>query len=459
MEYLVQCWDAEGRCLDDALLQADISPDAFLLWTDERHTCTCTHANMATGLASPLAGAAREALWWARELLHHNHTHAGAVAVFEDEQYASALILQSYGQPWRRVSLELRNATGEALCTVVPSLAPHETREVPIGEAFPTARAFLQGGPGNVLLRSYPPDLRRYRFLVKTTNRRSGAFSLDHSYYVSRVARCTYSAQDHARLGKGFMYPHSVILNSTIRTSVVFFNTELEDTEKVIGLLLYDRTGREVVHERQAATLPPRGFVHLDFRDYLDLGPGDEFDGHFEAYYAKPSSPDGRYSTGLHGQVLYDGPNARESTQVGASVPWHSPRGFARPAWILNYRTVFMVIPYICTDALETSIHFANVSHAWDYAETAGFNCELVDRDGCVVDRRRIDLGPNQHIHESLRVLFKHHPRDGIGLVFVRAVDPALSWLPLHYFIACQAAGVVTSDHGQALYHYDLIGR
>ena len=459
MEYLVHCWDAEGRSLNEALLRANISADAFLLWTDERRTCTCTHANMATGVASSLQGAWREVAWQAREWTHGNHTYAGAISVFEDDQYTSAIILQSYRLPWRRVSLELRNAEGEALCATVPGLAPHETRELWIHDAFPAAREFLQGGPGNLVLTSCPPDLRRYRFLVKTRNRQSGAFSLDHSHYVSRNARFIYSAGDHARLGKGFMYPHSVILNGTMRTSVILFNTELEDTEKTVGLLLYDRAGGELVHVRRAATLPPHGFVRLDFRNYLQLAPGEVFDGHFEAYYAAPSSADGRYSTGLHGQVLYDGPRARESTQVGAAVPWHSPRGFVRPEWILNYRTLFMVVPYFCTDALETFIHFANVSHAWDYAETAGFLCELVDRDGCVVERREITLGPNEHIYESFRVLFNHQPADGIGLVFVRAQDPALSWLPLHFFIECRAAGVTTSDHGQGLYHYDLIGR
>ena len=459
IEFLLRCSDVEGRSLDDAVIQADISPDAFLLWTDERRTCTCTHANMATGQAAPLWGALRQLEWRARELAGLNRTYAGAIGVFEDEQYASTLILQSYDHGWRTIPLELRNAAGDALRASAPDLAPHEMRELPISEAFPTARAFLKGDPGNILVKSYPQDLRRYRFLVKTTNRRTGAFSLDHSYYMSRVATITYPAADHARLGKGYMFPHSVVVNDTLRTSVMLFNNELEDRAKVVGLLLYDARGQQRLHVPRAATLPPRGFVHLDFRDYLNLAPGETFDGHFEAYYAEPCTADGRFAARLHGQVIYHSPNARETTQVDAAVPWHSPRGFERPAWVLKYQTVFMVIPYLCTDALETFIHFANVSHAWDYREAAAFSCELVDQDGCVVNRQQVEVEPNAHVYESLRTLFKRQPRDGVGLVFVKGVDPDFSWLPLHYFIECRAAGVTTSDHGQGLYAYHLIGQ
>jgi len=459
IEFLLRCSDGQGQSLDEAVIQADISPDAFLLWTDGRRTCTCTHANMATGQAAPLWGALRQLEWRVRELAGLNHTYAGAIGVFEDEQYSSSLILQSYERGWRSIPMELRNAAGDALRARAPGLAPHEMRELPISEAFPTARAFLKGEPGNILVKSYPQDLRRYRFLVKTTNRRTGAFSLDHSYYMSRVARITYPAADHARLGKGYMFPHSVVVNDTMRTSVMLFNNELEDREKVIGLLLYDARGQQRLHVRRAATLPPRGFVHLDFRDYLGLAPGETFDGHFEVYYAEPCTADGRFAARLHGQVIYDSPNARESTQVDAAVPWHSPRGFVRPAWVLNYQTVFMVVPYFCTDLLETRIHLANVSHAWDFRDSAAFILELVDQDGCVVDRQQVDIAPNAHVHESLRTVFKRHPRDGLGMVFVRGLDPEFSWVPLHYFIECRGAAVTTSDHGQGLYAYHLIGR
>ena len=459
MEYLIRCWDGQGHSLDDAVLAASISPDAFLLWTDERHTCTTTHTNMAPGLKSRLRGAWGELQWRIAERTHRNHTHAGAIAVFEDEEYTSQLVLQSYRRRWRKIPLELRNAAGESLFADAPGLAPHQVRELPIAVAFPSARRFLRGAPGNILVKSYPQDLRRYRYLVKTTNRRTGAFSLDHSYYVSKVARRTYSGEDHARLGKGFMFPHSVLISETMNTSVILFNTELEDTEKVIGLVLYDAQGRQLRHDRHAATLPPRGFAHVDFRKYLDVPAGGTFDGHFEAYYAEPCTADGRYGTGLHGQVLYERPNARESTQVGADVPWHSPRGFVRPAWVLNYQTVFMVLPYFCTDTLETYINFANVSHAWDYRDAAAFSCELVDQDGCVVDRQSIELAPNAQVHQSLRAVFRRQPRGGVGLVFVTAQDPEYSWVPLHYFIECPSAGVTTSDHGQGLYAYHLMGR
>ncbi len=459
MEFLIRCRDARGRSLDQLLIDLDVSPDAFLLWTDERHTCTCTHANMATGRAPLPARALRRLAWTARELTHRNHTYAGAIAVFDDDRTASALVLQSYGHAWRNIPLELRNAAGEALHARAPGLGPHQVREVGIREVFPNARAFLGGGPGNILVRSYPDDLRRYRFLVKTIDRRSGAFSLDHSYYMSRIARQTYPAEDHERLGKGFMFPHSLLLSDTMTTSVILFNTELEAREKTVGLLIYDAEGRQVVHERRVASIPARGFVHLDFREYLALAPGEAFEGHFEIYYAAPCTADGRFATSLHGQVRYDGPNARESTQVGAAVPWHSPRGFVRPAWVLNYQTVFMVLPYFGTDTLETYINFANVSHAWDYREAAAFCCELVDQDGSVVDRQGIELAPNAQVHQSLRAVFRRQPRGGIGLVFVTARDPDFSWVPLHYFIECPGAGVMTSDHGQGLYAYHLMGR
>jgi hypothetical protein len=172
--------------------------------------------------------------------------------------------------------------------------------------------------------------------------------------------------------------------------------------------------------------------VHFDFQKYLNLAAHEAFDGHFEFYYAEPSAADGRFAARLHGQVIYDSPNARESTQVDAAVPWHSPRGFERPAWVLKHQTVFMVIPYLCTDALETFIHFANVSHAWDYREAAAFSCELVDQDGCVVDRQQVEVEPNAHVYESLRTLFTRQPPDGVGVVFVKGVDPDFSWLPLH---------------------------
>ncbi len=459
MEFAIHCWDVAGDSLDDVLLESDTSPDAFLLWTDERRTCTCTHANMATGAAPLPWRLLREVEWAARELTHRNHTYAGAIAVFEDDRSASALVLQSYEHGWRNIPLELRNAAGEALSVRLPGLGPHQVLEVPIREAFPNARAFLNGGPGNILVKSYPDDLRRYRFLVKTTDRRTGAFSLDHSFYMSKVARNTYPAADHERLGKGFMFPHSLLLTDALTTSVILFNTELEDTEKIVGLLIYDAQGVLVLHNRRAARIPPRGFVHLDFRDYLNLGPGETFEGHFEIYHAEPCTADGRFATSLHGQVRYDGPNARESTQVGASVPWHSPRGFVRPAWVLRYQTVFMVLPYFCTDALETYINFANVSHAWDYHDSAGFSCELVDQDGCVVDRQDIVLAPNAQVHQSLRSLFRRQPHGGVGLVFVTAKDPDFSWVPLHYFIECLPAGVTTSDHGQGLYAYHLMGK
>ncbi|HEX9705973.1 MAG TPA: hypothetical protein VGA20_12060, partial [Gemmatimonadales bacterium] len=438
IEFLIRCTDAQGRTLDETVIQNDISPDAFLLWTDGRRTCTCTHANMATGDIAPVRAALRGLEWRARELLGRNHTYAGAIAVFEDEEYTSALVLQSYGRPWRTIPLELRNAAGEALANRAPALGPHEVRELPVSEVFPQARAFLAGGPGNILVKSYPEDLRRYRFLVKTTNRASGAFSLDHSFFMSRVARRTYPDTDHVRLGKGFMFPHSVLINDRVRTSVILFNNELEDTAKTVGLLLYDREGRQVRHDGRAAVLPPRGFVHLDFGEYLGLGPDDAFDGHFEIYYAEPCTPDGRYATGLHGQVLYDSPHARESTQVDAAVPWHSPRGFERPPWVLKYETVFMVIPYFCTETLDTSIHCANVSHAWEFSDSATFSCELVDRDGRVIDRHELAIAPNAHVHLSLSELFRRQPADGVGLVFVRGLDRDFSWVPLHYFIECR---------------------
>ena len=218
------------------------------------------------------------------------------------------------------------------------------------------------------------------------------------------------------------------------------------------------RSGRQVLHEPRAATLPPRGFVQLEFEQYLSLAPCEPFDGHFEIYYAAPCTADGRYATGLHCQVLYDSPNARESTQVDAAVPWHSPRGFARPPWVLRYETVFMVIPYFCTETLDTSIHCANVSHAWEFSDAAAFACELVDRDGRVIDRRELEIAPNAHIHQSLSQLFERHPEDGVGVVLVRGLDRDFSWVPLHYFIECKGAGVTTSDHGQGLYAYHLIG-
>jgi hypothetical protein len=130
-----------------------------------------------------------------------------------------------------------------------------------------------------------------------------------------------------------------------------------------------------------------------------------------------------------------------------------------RPAWVLNYQTVFMVVPYFCTDRLDTRIHLANVSHAWDFRDTAAFSLELVDQAGCVVDRQQLDVGPNAHAHESLRTLFKRHPKDGVGIVLVKGLDPDFSWVPLHYFIECRGAGVTTSDHGQGLYAYHLIGQ
>jgi hypothetical protein len=459
IEFLIRCTDADGRSLDETVIQHDISPDAFLLWTDERRTCTCTHANMATGDIAPIRAALRGLEWRARELLGRNHTHAGAIAVFADDAYTSAMVLQSYARPWRFIPMELRNARGEALHARAPALGPHEVRELPISEVFPQARRFLAGGAGNILVKSYPEDLRRYRFLVKTTNRTSGAFSLDHSFFMSRVARHTYPGTDHLRLGKGFMFPHSVLINARVRTSVILFNNELEDTAKTVGLLLYDRDGRQLLHVPRAAVLPARGFAHVDFGKHLGLGPHDTFDGHFEIYYAEPCTADGRYATGLHGQVLYDSPHARESTQVDAAVPWHSPRGFERPPWVLKYETVFMVIPYFCTDTLDTSINCANVSHAWEFGDTATFACELVDRDGQVIDRQELVIAPNAHVHRSLSELFQHHPADGMGLVFVRGLDRDFSWVPLHYFIECRRAGVTTSDHGQGLFAYHLIGK
>jgi len=459
IEFVLHCSDEQGRSLDEAVIQADISPDAFLLWTDERRTCTCTHANMATGQAAPLWGALRQLEWRAREVAGKNYTYAGAIGVFEDDEFESALILQSYDRGWRGIPLELRNGAGEALRARAPNLGPHEMRELRIREAFPTAREFLKGEPGNILVKSYPQDLRRYRFLVKTTNRRTGSFSLDHAYYMSRVAAITYPPADHARLGKGYMFPHSVVINDTVRTSVMLYNNELEDREKVLGMLLYDAQGHEVRHDRHAATLPPRGFVHFDFQKYLNLADHESFDGHFEFYYAEPCTADGQFAARLHGQVIYDSPNARESTQVDAAVPWHSPRGFVRPEWVLNYQTVFMVVPYFCTGELDTRIHLANVSHAWDFHDPASFRFELVDQDGCVVDQREVVIAPNAHVHESFRNLFKRQPRDGVGLVFVKALDPDFSWVPLHYFIECRRAAVTTSDHGQGLYAYHLIGR
>ncbi len=459
MEFLIRCSDQSGRSLDQVLLDAHVSPDAFLLWTDERRTCTCTHANMATGRAPLPWRAWRRIEWKARELTHRNHTYAGAIAVFEDDRSTSALVLQSYDSPWRDIPIELRNAAGEALRTRLPGLGRHQVSEVAIGDAFPAARAFLNGAPGNILVKSYPDDLRRYRFLVKTTDRRTGAFSLDHSYYMSKLARRTYPAVDQERLGKGFMFPHSLLLTDNLTTSVIVFNTELEDRAKTLGLLVYDAQGAEVLHEHHAARVPARGFVHLDFRRYVALKAGQTFEGHFELYYAEPCTGEGRFATGLHGQVLYDGPNARESTQVGADVPWHSPRGFVRPDWVLNYQTVFMVLPYFCTESLETYINFANVSHAWDYRDAAAFRCELVDQDGCVVDRQDIELAPNAQVHQSLRALFRRQPQGGVGLVFVTARDPDRSWVPLHYFIECAPAGVTTSDHGQGLYAYHLMGQ
>jgi len=459
MEFLIRCSSRDGRSLDEAVIQADISPDAFLLWTDERRTCTCTHANMATGESPALWRLLRRAEWSARELLHRNHTYAGAIAVYDDDRFTSAVVLQTYHQGWRRIPLELRNNAGDGLRADVSGLGPHEVREIPLGQAFPSARAFLQGGPGNILVKSYPDDLRRYRFLVKTTSRQTGAFSLDHSFYMSKVARCTYSADDHMRLGKGFMFPHSVLLTDSLHTSVIVFNTELEDTAKVVGLLLYDAQGRQVVHDPRAAVVPARGFVQIDFRKHLPLAPGETFDGHFEVYYADPCTADGRFSTSLHGQVLYDSPNGRESTQVGAAVVWHSPRGFRRPEWVLRYQTVFMVIPYFCTDALDTYINLANVSHAWNYRDAAAFRCELVDQHGCVVDQQDVEVAANAHVHQSLRTLFQRHPPDGIGLVYVTGLDPDFSWVPLHYFIECRGARVTTGDHGQGLYAYHLMGR
>jgi hypothetical protein len=161
IEFLIRCSDMRGRSLDEAVIQAEISSDAFLLWTDERRTCTCTHANMATGHAAPLWGALRQLEWRARELAGSNHTYAGAIGVFENEQFASTLILQSYDRGWRRIPLELRNAAGDALRARAPDLAPHEMCELPISEAFPTARAFLKGDPGNILGKSWHQDIRR----------------------------------------------------------------------------------------------------------------------------------------------------------------------------------------------------------------------------------------------------------------------------------------------------------
>ena len=62
--------------------------------------------------------------------------------------------------------------------------------------------------------------------------------------------------------------------------------------------------GRRIVHEPRAVTLPPRGFVHIDFTNYLTLAPGEDFDGHFEVYYSAPCTAEGRFAVNLHGQVL-----------------------------------------------------------------------------------------------------------------------------------------------------------
>lgn len=421
-------------------------PYGYVIWTDEDKTLTSTHVNHTTVELLPLAH-------WIRQVAPlggHNRLKAppAAVALHWSRRFRSSFFLQNRRYRLRNVAFEIRNSRGEARFATIPDVGPYEAREVFISDYFADLDQFVDHDVVQVILHGFPWDITNLRFLVKTYDLQTGAFSIDHSYHVSKEGLMAdhgeFGPERWGQLGKGYFFPHTIEQSADRQTRLVLYNCDYEDVAKEFGLTIYRSDGSKVFERRRHATLPPRGFVVIDFGE---LVPAGEFLGHFEVYWTgSPNTGVGTVTPLIHGQVIYSHANGLESNQVGSAF-WAYRRGKVSHLPARTGSSKYCIMPFINNRRFRSELHLTNASAIDGAAERARYRIKVIGENGDSLAGSEIELDPDESgvVDETA---FKNLPPELGNAIML--VEPAVDdWgeAPLHFSIVNRATGSLASDH------------